>query len=182
MAEQFVDMEENKIFSYRYGRYLSKGTLVIAVALAIGGLYLFLANIDGEFLLSILGFIMFGIGFFAFIPVELFQLNFKTREYRNCIKIFSFQKGEWKPLGKVQYLSIVTQTKFITMPGPGLMGASIDKNVYDCNLRFFIKAGYYIDIEDFDSKPEAIELGRLISKGLNLDFIDATVKPAKFIN
>ena len=182
MNDQLLDLKENRIFSYRYGRYLSTIMLVFASLAIFIGCVLFVKNIGYNYFSRLGGLILIGLGVIAFIPLELFQVNFQTNEYRYCIKFFNHEKGEWKSLSKVQYLSIVKQRKTIVMSRPSLLGAEVGHNVEECVLRFFIKAGYYIEIDDFNVKKEAIEFGQIIAKGLDIKLLDATIRPPEFIH
>lgn len=182
MNNELLDIDDNRIFSYRYGRYLSSGFLVIGFTMAVAGIFIFISNITVDWFFALLGLVMFGIAILIYIPTELFQVNFRTKEYRVCVKFFNHYKGEWKSLNRVQYLSIIARKKTVSMSRPSLLGAQIGHNVEDCNLRFYIKAGYYIEIDDFDHKKEALQFGKLIADGLELKLLDATIRPPEFVD
>ena len=163
------------IITHSYGRYLSKGTLVIISCMFIVGL---LIN-------QILGTLLFIFTIISFIPSEVMEIDVKNRKYRNALVFFNYKKGEWKNLGTIKYLSIITNRETMNIGSPGanlgLPVPNINTNVSNCKLRFFKRAGYYIEIDEFDKLEDAVKLGKEIAKGLNLELLDATQRPPIFI-
>lgn len=164
------------IIQHSYGRYFSKGLLVITTSLFIIALLI-------NPILSILFFI---IAILSFIPSEVLEIDVQNKKYRNALIFFNYKKGNWKDIGYVKYLSIITNTESIITGNP--LGANfvlpkpnINSKVFNCKLRFFRKAGYYIEIDEFDELEKAVELGSKIAKALDLQLLNATVRPPIFI-
>jgi len=162
--------------THSYGRYLSNGTLVITTSMFIVGL---LIN-------PIVGAILFIFTIISFIPSEVLEIDVENRKYRNALVFFKYRKGEWKELGTIKYLSIITNTESIINGNPAGIGfvlprANINAKVTNCKLRFYKRAGYYIEIDEFDKLENVIELGKEIAKKLNLELLNATQRPPIFI-
>lgn len=165
------------LITHIYGRYLSKGVLVITTAMFIVGLLIH----------PILAAILFIFAVLSFIPSEVLEIDTKTRKYRNTLVFFNYKKGEWKDLGNVQYLSIVNNKTSLSYQTNSKIGSLIPAPnstsiVTNCKLRFFKKAGFYIEIDEFNKLEDAIELGKEIAKGLDLKLLNATERPPVFIN
>lgn len=167
-------------FNYSYGRYFSKGLLALAaIGVIIGAYLLFLHN---NLNLNLIGFLLILIGISLFVPTEIFQINLETKEYRNLIKIFNFTSNpQWKDLSKVQYLSIINRKSALFLDEYKTK-SNPNEIIEECCLRLFIKAGYTITVDEYKYKENAIYIGRIIALGLNLPLLDATTKPAKFID
>lgn len=176
-----IALNEAAYFNYSYGRYFSNGVLVIATIGLMIGFKLMLFGIDRLNPIAFIGFFMMLGGGACFIPSEMFQINYRTHEYRVAVKIFSKLYGEWTPMGEIKYLSIVHINKSIHLSGSSNGGATRADVIEECRLRLYKGAGYTIDVDDYKTKSSAIEIGRIISDGLTLPLLDATSKPANFI-
>lgn len=183
MGNNLLDIDTDHIYTYSYGRYLSNGAKAIIIFSWLVCLGVIVnALINDNFLQIFICIFIILIGILALIPSEIFQVNGHSKQYRIAIKFFSVIKGEWKSLEKVQYVSIVTKKKSIFMDRARLLPQGQDFIVEDCNLRFYIKAGYYIDIDDFNSAKKAIKIGKQIASCLNLRLLNATIRPPEFID
>jgi hypothetical protein len=176
-----LQLLEPKLFNYSYGRYLPNGIL------ALGVLLLFLAAkfiVDG-FTVNLLYLIpsplLILIGIAIFTPIELFQIDFDKKQYRIAIKWFSRIYGEWKPIGEVKYLSIINISKHISLSDNNIDAKVKEDLVAECQLRLFVKAGKHLIVDDYHQKSSAIIIAELIAKGLQLNVLDATIKPPEFI-
>jgi len=171
----------NGFFNYSYGRYFSNGVLVLTTLLLIGGVKMLLYGIDTFSPVAFLGLVLIVFGLSSYIPSEIFQINYKTNEYRVAVKVFSNLYGVWKPIGNVKYLSIITTNKSINLSGSSDGFVPKGDIIQECRLRLYKSAGYTIDIDDYKTKSSAIQIGRIISEGLMIPLLDASSKPATFI-
>jgi hypothetical protein len=165
------------MFNYSYGRYYSKGVLVLSSILTIAGFFTISAGLHISLPFLFPGVLMATVGIISFFPIELLQINNITKEYRVAFKLGSYIKGDWKKLGNIQYVSIIDTNKYISLSGD-YKGEAIK----ECRLRLFKKAGYTYDIDNYKSKESAMFIGSIIAKGLNLRLLDATQRPPVFLN
>ena len=164
--------KKEEFFNYSYGRYFSNGILVLTSVVLLAGLFLLSKGVSELSFLIAPGFILTVLGFAAYFPTELFQIDNLNRTYRVAFKIGSYLRGDWKKIGEVQYLSIINSHKAI------YVNSDIIK---EYRLRLYIQAGYTIDVDDYKSKESAIVIGKIISRGLDLKLLDATQRPPVFI-
>jgi hypothetical protein len=170
--------KEEKIFYYSYGRYFSNGFLVIFTIFALFGLLEFFATVHFSFWAALPGLLIFLGGLLSYFPIELLQVDYENKQYRVGYKFFSkIQNSEWKSLKAVKYLSIVVKKQSILIHRY-LRDSDF---VEDYQLRFFVKAGYYAEIDTFHKKSSAIYIGNLIAQGLDLQLLDATIQPPEFV-
>ena len=179
--QENLAFKEDLYFNYSYGRYFSNGVLVLSTILLLLGIKLCLYGMDIKSPLALLGLIFILIGIASYIPTELLQINYHTKEYRVAVKVFSHLYGEWETMGDVKYLSIVNINKSIALSSSEDGRKNKHDIIQECRLRLFKRPGYTIDIDDYKSRTSAIEIGRIISEGLTLPLLDATSKPPTFI-
>ena len=173
--------DDSNFFNYSYGRYFSNGVLVLTSIVFIVGLIFFVSGIHEFSPMILIGLILMALGFISYLPIEILQINNITKEYRVAIKLGSYIKGEWKPLGPIKYVSIVNMGKYIHLSGNEMGKKYKGDIIQECRLRLFKRAGYTIDIDDYKSKESAIYIGKIIAKGLELELLDATERPPMFI-
>jgi hypothetical protein len=171
--------EKEIFFNYSYGNYFSNGVLVLTSTLLIAGLFLLNKGINDLSILVLPGLIMTLSGISSFFPIELFQINYQTREYRIAFKLGSYMSGEWRKIGEVQYLSIVNTSKKIYLSDNS--DTSLPDTIKECRLRLYKKAGHTIDIDDYNTKESALIIGKIIAEGLDLKLLDASERPPVFI-
>jgi len=173
---------QEDLFNYSYGRYFSNGVLVLTSIVFIAGLFLLSKGINEHSLLVLPGLFMATLGISSYFPIELFQINNRTREYRVSFKIGPYLKGDWKKIGDVKYLSIINTHKKIQLNYDDDYNAQKHDIIKECRLRIYKKAGYTIDVDDYNTKESAIVIGKIIAKGLGLKLLDATQRPPVFID
>lgn len=174
--------QDTDLFNYSYGRYLPNAILafgVIGVGLSVkfgfNAFYLSTWWLVPSLILGVLSLLVF-------IPTEILQIDFVNFHYRVGVKVFAQIYGKWYPLGPVKYLSIVRVGKKITLSDNSIGLNFKDDVLEECQLRLFVKAGQHIIIDEYQSKASAIFIAKLIAEGLRLDILDATVRPAVFLD
>lgn len=177
-----VSLLEEEAFNYSYGRYLPTSILVLFSLLACLGFYLGIHALKENMSLLFPAILCIVICVASFIPMELLQIDFKRREYRIGLKIFSYISGDWKPIGSIKYLSIVNVRKHIHLKSGQSKAAIKNELIEECQLRLFVSAGRNIVIDDYQKKSSAITIATPIAKGLGLEVLDATVRPPFFID
>lgn len=184
-------MNEEKlgIYSYSYGKYTPAGcTIMLLISILVVGMLCFtiLSN-DAPIEIVLIGLALFivvlTVFFLSFFVREKLQIDYKNKQYRTALTFFSYIKSDkWKTLKNVQYLMLVNKNVSYTIRSMKTQMETATFSGQSIQLRFFIKIGYYIDIDFFDNKEKAIKIAKEIADYMHMAVFDKTVKPASFIH
>ena len=98
--------------------------------------------------------------------IDIVEVNFVKREYREGVIFFGYKTGKWKPIPPIKYVSIVSQSiKFTTSPGFDTIYGTI-------KIRLFQSYNVKVKLKEVNNIKRALKFGKLL---------DATIRPPSFV-
>lgn len=126
--------------------------------------------------LNFRGFIIIGMGVFLLL-VEGSEFDFETNKYRQIKSILGFSIGTWKPIPKIDYISVFKTNEKTTLRQTSAE-ANVVKEVIKLNL--FYNKNKKIEAYNTYNKEDGFEKAEQIAALLNTRILDATEKPSKW--
>jgi len=119
----------------------------------------------------------------------MIEVDFNKREYREGIIFFGFRFGEWKKIPPIEYVSIVSQNIVSTSNRnsgflkPTILSSNTEDTYYGTvKIRLFQSYRVKINLKEVNSVKRALKLGKTLANGLKVPLLNATIKPAEFVD
>ena len=163
---------KNNIYTHIVGRLsLPQFKVFGFILLFLGGYLIYLLNYWGIFVLLV------GVG--LYFSVLGLQIDFNKNQRREFFGIFGYKFGKWKPLPKIEYVTI-----FVERYAQRGSVASIDnvQHYSKLNVSLIVSKTERYEAGFFHDKSKALETGKLIARNLNIKLLDYTTKEPKWVN
>jgi len=121
----------------------------------------------------IISYALLGIAL-RYLMEEGVELNLLNMKYRELFSWYGLKFGKWKPLPKIEYVSIFETKKGNRIRATGGNAAHFSMKIFKLNL--FYSKNKHITLIDSEDRNKVFEIGDNISKILNVKFHNATKK------
>jgi len=126
---------------------------------------------------SFKGFLLIGMGVFLLLT-EGSEFDFKNGFYRKTKSILGVSLGSWKPIPKIEYVSVFKTNENTTLRSR-TAEANVSKEIIKLNL--FYDTNKKIEAYSTYKKYDAFEKAKQIASFLNIDILDATERESKWL-
>lgn len=126
---------------------------------------------------SFKGFILIGMGIF-FLLVEGSEFNFQNKTYREIKSILGISIGKWKPIPKIEYVSVFRTNETTTLRNR-TAEANVTNHIIKLNL--FYNTNQKIEAYNTYDIDDAFKKAKEIASLLNVDILDATERESKWL-
>jgi hypothetical protein len=101
------------------------------------------------------------------------EIDISLKKYRFYSTILMYSYGKWKPLPKVDYITIYSENEGVTSHV-----ASLHYTAHDQKLKIALIYGNHqqIAIGRYNNKEKAVEVGKLLAANLKTKLLDCTKK------
>jgi hypothetical protein len=155
---------QDSTYTASFGNFSLPQFQMFGVVLAVFGLYML-------YILNFFFLLILPLGVALSTARVGVQINFETRQHREYVNIFGFLFGKWKPIPKLEYVTV-----FVEHYAQRGSVASID-NEFDfekVKVSLIISEPERLEAGLFDTKETGIEAGKLLAKKLKTKLLDFT--------
>lgn len=134
-----------------------------------------LAGIYLLYTLNFWGLLLLLASFFVSFSHSGIQIDFAKNSYREYLGLFFFKFGKWKPLPKIQYVTVFVDRSVQEMH---VVSISSTQTNNDLKINLVVAKNSYIAVGKFKNKTTALEAGHHLASNLNTKLLDyTTAKP-----
>ena len=140
-----------KIFSHKVEPIFPFQFVFLGYVGILAGIYLL-------YVLNIWGLLLLLASLFVSFSFSGIQIDFAKNSYKEYLGLIFFKFGKWKPLPKIQYVTVFVDRSVQEMH---VVSISSTQTINDLKINLVIAKNSYISVGKFKNKTGAMEAGHL---------------------
>ena len=138
-----------------------------------------LAGIYLLYELNIWGLLLFLASLFVSFSHSGIQIDFAKNSYREYLGLVLFKFGKWKPLPKIQYVTVFVDRFVQEMHVTSISGT---QTINDLKINLVIAKNSYISVGKFKNKSDGMKAGHILASNLHTKLLDYTTAKPEWVS